>query len=215
MQRLLDLCLSTATFISLLPLLLPVALILKVTGEGEIFYKQERVGKDRKIFSILKFATMLKNSPNIGSGEITLRNDPRVLPFGKFLRKSKINELPQLINIMLGQMSLVGPRPMVPSQFSAYPKHARQKIASVRPGLTGVGSIIFRDEERLLDGLADPMVFYQEKISPYKAKVECWYIDHKSIRLYLGLIILTALVVISPNNKSWKYWLSGVPARDF
>ena len=115
MQRLLDVFLSGIAIILLGPILAPIACVLKITGEGEVFYKQARVGKGGSSFGLIKFATMLKDSPSIGTGEITIKNDPRVLPLGKFLRKSKINELPQLWNIFIGDMSIVGPRPMVPN----------------------------------------------------------------------------------------------------
>ena len=121
MQRLLDVFLSGFAIILFSPLLAPIACVLKITGEGEVFYKQSRVGKKGSSFGLNKFATMLKDSPSIGSGEITIKNDPRVLPLGKFLRKSKINELPQLWNIFIGDMSIVGPRPMVPNTYSRYP----------------------------------------------------------------------------------------------
>ena len=104
MRRFIDFLLSLIALVVLSPLLFPVILILKCTGEGEIFYVQKRCGLGGKEFGLLKFATMLKNSPNIGAGEITLKEDPRVLPFGKLLRKSKLNELPQLWNIFVGNM---------------------------------------------------------------------------------------------------------------
>ena len=106
-KRLLDLIIASIAIVLLSPLLLTVSIILKFTGEGEVFYVQERIGFKNEKFNIIKFATMVKNSPNIGAGEITINNDPRVLPIGKFLRKSKINELPQLWNILIGNMSLV------------------------------------------------------------------------------------------------------------
>ena len=143
MQRFFDLTLSSIAIILLSPLLIPVIFILKITGEGEIFYIQKRIGRNGNEFGLLKFATMLKNSPNIGAGEITIHNDPRVLPVGKFLRKTKLNELPQLFNIILGDMSLVGPRPMVPNTYANYPKEAQFILNKVRPGLTGIGSIFF------------------------------------------------------------------------
>ena len=146
MQRLLDVFLSGIAIILLSPILVPIACVLKITGEGEVFYKQARVGKGGSSFGLIKFATMLKDSPSIGTGEITIKNDPRVLPLGKFLRKSKINELPQLWNIFIGDMSIVGPRPMVPNTYARYPIKAQKVLNTVRPGLTGIGSIIFRDE---------------------------------------------------------------------
>ena len=159
-QRLLDIFLSGISIITLLPLFILCFFMLKITGEGEIFYKQIRVGKNGKSFKLLKFATMLKNSPNIGAGEITVKNDERVLPVGRFLRKSKINELPQLWNIFVGDMSIVGPRPMVPSTYAHYPNAVCQKLNTVKPGLTGIGSIYFRNEERYLAELDNPMEFY-------------------------------------------------------
>ena len=152
MKRLLDIFFSGIAILVLSPILALIACVLRITGEGEVFYKQTRVGKNGNTFGLIKFATMLKNSSNIGSGEITIKNDPRVLPLGKFLRKSKINELPQLWNIFIGDMSIVGPRPMVPNTFTKSPTEAQKVLNTVQPGLTGIGSIICRDEERLLDG---------------------------------------------------------------
>mgnify|MGYP003113897690 CR=1 FL=1 len=128
LKRLLDMVVSFIAIVILLPLLIPVMIGLKLTGEGYIFYKQKRVGLNNKYFYILKFATMLKDSPNLGSGSITLRNDPRVTPMGGFLRKTKINELPQIFNILLGDISLVGPRPLVDKTFNAYSEEIRKVI---------------------------------------------------------------------------------------
>ena len=119
-KRLFDFVLALIAFILLLPIFIPVILILSVTGEKEVFYLQNRVGFRNKHFKIWKFATMLKNSENIGTGSITVRDDPRVFPFGQFLRKTKINELPQVINVLLGNMSIVGPRPLMLVDFQKY-----------------------------------------------------------------------------------------------
>lgn len=200
MQRIFDVTLSGVTLIALLPLFLPLMVVLRLTGEGEVFYRQTRVGRYGKHFALLKFATMLKNSPQIGTGEITVRNDPRILPLGGFLRKTKLNELPQLWNVLVGDMSIVGPRPMVPDTFSRYPQNAQTTLNTVRPGLTGVGSIIFRDEERFLDGLADPVVFYREVIIPYKSELEMWYVAHQSIGLYWLVIVVTAWIILFPDS---------------
>ena len=150
MKRLLDLSLSLAAALVFLPVGLVIAAVLCLTGEGEVFYRQERVGRDGKSFGLLKFATMLKRSPSIGTGTITLKNDPRVLPFGRFLRKTKLNEVPQVLNVLKGDMSLVGPRPLTPQTFAFYSPEVQREIVRVRPGLTGVGSIVFRDEESIL-----------------------------------------------------------------
>jgi len=204
MQRFFDILFSGLALIVLSPLLIPVMIILKLTGEHEIFYTQQRVGKDGKMFGLLKFATMLKDSPNMGTGTITVKGDPRVLPFGRFLRKTKINELPQLINILKGDMSIIGPRPQDKRCFVVFHDVDQENIKKVRPGLSGVGSIIFRDEESYLEkqeSLKEKEDFYDNVISPYKGKVESWYVKHQSIGLYFKLIWLTILAVISPSTK--------------
>jgi len=199
--RFFDILFSLLALFFLLPLFVPIVLILKFTGEGEIFYRQERVGQFGRHFDLLKFATMLKNSPSIGAGEITIINDPRVLPFGRFLRKSKINELPQLFNILLGQISVVGPRPMVPNTFLKYSLEAQFELKKVRPGLTGIGSIIFRDEEKFLEGKSDPRKFYDDHIIPYKNKLELWFVKNNSISTYFKIIFVTAWVIIFSKSK--------------
>ena len=142
-KRLLDIVVSALSIIIFLPLFIPVVIILRFSAEGEIFYFQERYGINNSKFKIWKFATMLKNSLNLGSGSITLKNDPRVTKVGSFLRKTKINELPQIFNILKGDISIVGPRPLVDRTFKAYSKDIQSKIYNLKPGLTGIGSIIF------------------------------------------------------------------------
>ena len=149
-KRFFDIVVSLIVLIILSPLLIPIIIILRFTGEGYVFYYQQRIGYRNTYFNIIKFATMLKNSPNMGTGTITLRNDPRLLPMGKFLRKSKINELPQILNVLKGDMSLVGPRPLVDKTYNAYPETIRYKVYDSIPGITGIGSVVFRDEEALI-----------------------------------------------------------------
>jgi lipopolysaccharide/colanic/teichoic acid biosynthesis glycosyltransferase len=213
MNRLLDIFISSCALITLIPLFLPVIIILRFTGEGKIFYMQRRVGLGGHEFGLMKFATMLKNSPNIGAGEITLRNDPRVLPFGKFLRKTKLNELPQLWNIIVGEMSIVGPRPMVPNTYSNYPESARKKLNTVRPGLTGIGSIIFRDEERYLEDCNKPIEFYREHIIPYKSNLEVWFVENNSLWLYFKIIFVTSWVVIFAQSAIPDFVFKGLPLK--
>jgi len=212
MTRLVDMALS-AIFISwVLPLWIIVIPILRLTGEGEVFYRQPRVGKNGKLFNLLKFATMLKNSPNLGTGELTVHNDPRVLPVGRFLRKSKINELPQLINVLIGDMSIAGPRPQTPRCFAAFPKQMQNQIMQVRPGLSGIGSIIFRGEEKLLQNVSDPVAFYDQVIMPYKGEIEQWYIENHTMKNYFLVIITTIWVILFPKSKiAWK-WFKGLPS---
>ena len=149
----------------------------------------------------------------MGAGDITLHNDPRVLPFGTFLRKTKINELPQLLNILNGDMSIVGPRPMVPKTYSKYSKSARLIMNTVRPGLTGIGSIFFRDEEKFLSNNKDSMDFYQTTIIPYKSLLELWFVDNNSIYLYFKMIIVTVWVVLFPKSKNYLYFFKELPKK--
>lgn len=205
MQRLLDLVLSGLALLVLSPLLVPVMIALRLSGEGEVFFIQQRVGRGGKPFGLYKFATMLKNSPNIGTGTVTVKNDPRVLPMGRFLRKTKINELPQLLNIFNGDMSVIGPRPQTQRCFNAFPPESQAKIVKVRPGLSGIGSVVFRDEEQLMHASAEPEKFYDDVIMPYKGKLEEWYVANQGLWTYLACIAVTAWVVLFPNSRAvWK-----------
>lgn len=200
--RFFDICFSTAALLILSPLLLLVVIILRLTGEGEIFFFQERVGLKGELFKLFKFATMLKNSPTIGTGTVTLHNDPRILPFGSFLRKSKINELPQLINVLKGEMSIIGPRPQTARCFKAFPHSCQLEILKVLPGLSGIGSIIFRNEEKMLLSKNDADEFYDNSIMPYKGVLEAWYVQKQSISSYFILIFLTVWVVLGLNKRA-------------
>ena len=213
-KRLLDIAFSSAVLVFLLPLLLPILLILRLTAEGEVFYFQSRVGYKNRKFSIWKFATMLKNSPNMLTGSLTLRNDPRVTPVGSFLRMTKINELPQLLNVLLGDMSIVGPRPQVMRDFLAYPESIQAVIYDAKPGITGIGSIIFRDEERLLsEADLDPHEFYRLHIAPYKGELEIWYQRHASLATDLLLVFLTAWQLFSPHSNLAYLIFRDLPER--
>lgn len=210
MIRLVDVVLTLMALIVLSPMLLIVMVILKCTGEHEIFYMQDRLGYNNKSFKLVKFATMLKMSSSMSLGTITIRNDPRVLPFGKFLRVSKINEIPQLINVLKGDMSLIGPRPQTKSCFDAFPDKSKERLLSVKPGLSGVGSIFFRDEQEMLDGSGYPQKIYEDMIMPYKADLEIWFIQNRSFKLYLLLIFLTLAVILKPSFR-WHRYLSDIP----
>ena len=205
MERFFDIIFSALAIILLSPLLIPVIIILKYSAEGQVFFLQERIGKGRKSFKIFKFATMLKDSPNIGTGTVTVQNDPRVLPIGKFLRKTKINELPQLLNILFGQMSIIGPRPLTDQTFSSYSENIKIVVSQVKPGLSGVGSIVFRDEENIMSGEMASVVFYDSVISPYKGALEEWFVSNKSISVYFILIFITVWTLLFPTTKlPWK-----------
>ena len=209
--RFLDIIFSLLALILLLPIFIPIMIILKLTGEGEVFYFQDRIGKDEKYFKLIKFATMVKNSANIGTGEVTLANDSRVLPFGKFLRKTKINELAQLLNILKGDISVIGPRPQTKKYYFAFNEEDRKYISQVKPGLSGVGSVVFRDEEGILEQVENPVEFDLKIISPYKGQLETWYVKNRSVKLYFQLIISTIIAVLMPEKKLYKEWLYDLP----
>ena len=216
-KRLLDILVSFISLIIFLPVFIPIIIILRFTGEGEVFYFQERYGIHNTRFQIWKFATMLKNSMHMGTGSITLQNDPRVTKFGLFLRKTKINELPQIINILKGDISLVGPRPLVKNTFISYSKDVQSKIYNVKPGLTGIGSIIFRDEEHIISAVKDedPHEFYKRVIAPFKGELEMWYQTNCSFFLDLQLIFMTAWVILFPNSNLYEKWFKNLPKRNF
>lgn len=204
MQRFFDIVFSLLALIVLTPLLLPVVVVLRFTGEGEVFYLQQRVGRDGRAFPLLKFATMLKNSPAMGTGTVTVSGDPRILPVGRLLRKTKINELPQFLNILSGDMSAVGPRPLTPNEFAAYSPQVKAAIMQVPPGLTGIGSVVFRNEEDILKG-EHRVEYYEQVIAPYKGALEEWFVRRRSMRVYFQLIAITAWVLVVPGSRIvWK-----------
>lgn len=213
MQRIFDIILSIVIILILSPVLIIIIVALSVTGEREVFYVQQRVGKGGSLFGAFKFATMVKNSSKMGTGLITTKDDPRVLPIGKILRKTKINEFPQLFNILIGDMSFVGPRPQVQKHFDVFPDHVKTEIIKIRPGLTGIGSIVFRDEESILE--RNRHLSYDEcystLIAPYKGELELWYIKNRNILTYFLLIGITAWVVIFPNSKIYETIFPGLP----
>lgn len=211
-KRIVDIVVAGAALLVLLPLLLPIMIILKLTGEREIFYKQQRIGLRNKQFGILKFVTMVKNSPNMGTRSITMPNDPRVLPIGRFLRKTKINELPQIFNVLSGDMSIVGPRPLVQETFDSYSPEIQSKIYNCKPGLTGIGSILFRDEESLFKKTAlAPADFYGQCISPYKGALELWYQEHRSLLTDFKIMFLTAWVILFPKSQLVDTFFPNLP----
>ncbi|PNX52933.1 MAG: lipid carrier--UDP-N-acetylgalactosaminyltransferase, partial [Thermoplasmata archaeon M9B2D] len=212
MIRFFDIFFSGLALIVLSPLLVPVAVVLRFTGEGEVFYVQQRVGLGGKKFGLIKFVTMLKDSPNMGTGTVTIKNDPRVLPFGKYLRKTKINELTQLINILKGDMSVVGPRPQDQRCFDVFSDEDKAEIVKIRPGLSGVGAIFFRDEEHLLEHApGDKMEFYDLVLAPYKGQLETWYVKNISLVNYFKVILATVWVLLVPRSKIYERWCEGLP----
>lgn len=213
MTRFFDILFSFIAVLILTPFMIPIMIGLKLTGEHDIFYRQKRVGRGGKEFDLLKFATMLRNSPNMAGGMYTTENDPRILPMGKFLRRTKINELPQLLNVLKGDMSIIGYRPQVKKQYDHYAEEVKCALRKSRPGLSGIGPIVFRSEEQLLqkfDSYEARDNFYNEVITPYKGQVEVWYSEHNTLAMYFRLIFMTIEVVLHPESHSWKK-LKGIP----
>ena len=211
MIRFFDILFSGIAIVILLPFMLPVMVALKLTGEHDIFYCQERIGRGGKPFGVLKFATMLRNSPNMAGGVLTQKDDPRILPMGKFLRKTKINELPQLANIFIGQMSIIGPRPQAKAHYDLYSEEVKAVIDAVPPGLSGIGSVVFRDEEDMLDAVSDRAQFYADVVAPYKGALEVWFASHRTLAVYFKLIFLTVLAVLRPSSKAWRTAFKDLP----
>jgi lipopolysaccharide/colanic/teichoic acid biosynthesis glycosyltransferase len=212
MKRIFDIILSLIALIICSPLLIPLSIILKLTGEHYIFYMHKRVGLNGKQFDLIKFSTMLVNSPNIGTGDVTVHRDPRVLPVGHFLRSTKINELPQLINILRGDMSFVGPRPLTPKVFNYYTEDAKSIVIRMKPGLTGAGSIIFRDEESIMGKSKLPWEeCVKQEIMPRKAAAEKWYFEHQGFITDLLLIFITAWVVVVPESNIMQRIFKDLP----
>ena len=211
-MRVLDISFSFILIILLSPILLFVAICLALTGEKKIFYRQDRVGINGKTFKLLKFATMLENSPNIGAGDITLRNDPRILPFGKILRKTKLNEVPQLWNIFIGEMSFVGYRPLTSKNFNYYSPNAKIVFSLHKPGLTGIGSIFFRNEEKYMSTSDDPVLFYRDVIAPFKEDLELWYCKRASLKNYFITICLTFIALFIDDERIMRWFYPDLPS---
>lgn len=215
-KRFFDIVFALISLIVLSPILIPIIILLLLTGEHEVFFRQERVGYQTKIFRIWKFATMLKNSPNMGHGDVTVRKDPRITPIGRFLRISKLNELPQLINILTGDMSFVGPRPLMKVGFDRYSDEMKEKVYRVQPGLTGIGSIVFRDEELIITkSELPPHECYKQVILPYKGAVEIWYQAHRNFYTDFMILFLTAWYIVFPDSNLMYKVFPSLPKRNF
>lgn len=216
-KRTFDLSLSIIGLLVISPLFIIIIFMLKFTAEGEIFYKQERMGLHKKLFNIYKFATMLKDSPNLGNKTLTVRNDPRITPIGKFLRITKINELPQILNVIKGDMSLVGPRPLLPKSFEKYTVAVQNVIYKNRPGITGLGSLVFRDEELLVTKYKelgkDPIEYYKTYIYPHKGALEEWYFYNCSILVDIKILFLTFWSLLNPTSQLVYRTLKNLPLK--
>jgi lipopolysaccharide/colanic/teichoic acid biosynthesis glycosyltransferase len=204
-KRIFDFVLSLIALILISPIFIVVIPILKFTGEGWIFFVQDRVGMGNSRFGLLKFATMLRDSPK--SGTVTARHDPRILPVGRYLRATKINELPQILNVVKGDMSIVGPRPLTDEGFQHYPGEIKEIIYKMKPGLTGMGTIIFRNEEQILfESKKEKMQCYAEDVIPLKGALEKWYFEHRSFWVDFKIVVATALAIVAPGMRFYLGW---------
>lgn len=216
-KRTADFIFALIGLITLFPFFLIIIIIVRFSAEGEILYLQERQGYKNRLFYIYKFATMLKNSPNIGGKTVTVRNDPRITKFGKILRITKLNELPQILNVVLGNMSLVGPRPLLLKSFQKYTSEVQSCIYKNRPGITGIGSLVFRDEEKLVTVYKnlgkDPLEYYQNHIYPYKGKLEVWYYNNQSFSVDIKILFLTFWSLVNSNSELVFNSFNSLPPR--
>ncbi len=218
LKRFFDFLFSLIGILLAAPIMAVAIVVLRFTGEGSVFFVQERVGHKNKRFKILKFTTMLsaapaqKNKTNIG------KRDPRITPIGAFFRNSKIDELPQMINVLKGDMSFVGPRPLMEvPDFISYPPEVQETIYNVRPGITAIGSVVFRDEAQIISQVKeegqDPAEFKSKVIFPYKGKVEMWYNENQSFWVDFKILLLTAWTLIFPTSQLAYTLFPDLPER--
>lgn len=193
-KRLFDLFFVIPGIITLAPAFIVIALLIKTRDGGDVLFKQTRVGKNGQHFKVLKFRTMVLNAEKMGN-KITTGNDPRITPVGAFLRKYKLDELPQLFNVLKGEMSLVGPRPEVPEYVDFYPEDIKKVVLSVQPGITDIASIEFVNENDLLTGSDDPVSDYKNKVLPVKLAYNVDYVNKQSLWLDFSLIFKTVAAI--------------------
>ncbi|MDR0763175.1 MAG: sugar transferase [Bacteroidales bacterium] len=215
-KRFFDILAAASLLLVLSPFWFAVIILLIVSGNRKVFYFQKRVGRNNKPFYLWKFQTMMPHKETTGNGLLSVKDDNRVTKLGHYLRKTKLDEIPQLINIIRGEMSFVGPRPLIYTWFKLYAPDIQKKIYTSRPGLTGVGSLVFRNEETLLANCGiNPHEFYQNTILPYKGICEMWYLEHKSIFLDIKLLFLTAIMPFLPKNIDETKLFKGLPKKNF
>ncbi len=194
MKRLFDIILSLFGLIITSPFLIIIALAIKIGSVGPIFFKGERIGRFGKPFKIYKFRTMVVDAEKMG-GPSTAIDDPRLLKIGKFLKKYQLDELPQLINILKGEMSFVGPRPEVPFYVDMMTEEEKKIILSIRPGMTDIASLWNFHEGEVLKGSLDPEKIYMEKIRPEKIRLQIEYVKNRSFWFDIKIIIRTILKI--------------------
>ena len=214
-KRVFDIYGALLLLLILSPFIFLTAFLLLLLNRS-IIYAKPRIGYQSKSFTIFKFVTMIPNSHNMTYGTMTIGNDPRITPIGRILRKFKIDELPQLWNVFIGNMSFVGPRPLDKSEFDCYPQHIKDIIYTVKPGITGVGSIVFRNEDKILsDPTVSPISLYKQKIAPHKGELELWYLENQSFYVDFMILLLTGLAIFVPNNQLIYRVFPSLPVKPF
>lgn len=194
-KRLLDLSLASLALVILIPLMCIIAIWVRIDSPGPALFRQERVGKGGRTFAMLKFRSMRTDAPRSGPA-LTIGDDPRITRVGRIIRRYKLDELPQLLNVLKGDMSLVGPRPEVPQYVALYPSEARRTVLSVRPGITDPASIQFVNESELLATAADAEAMYREVILPQKLRMYCEYIAGQSVVGDLKVVLRTVVAAL-------------------
>lgn len=197
MKRLFDLVVGTALLVSTFPLFVLAAIGVALQRDGAVLFRQQRIGRHGRPFYILKFRSMRNTAPG---ANVTVGRDARITRFGHFLRQTKIDELPQLINVLRGEMSLVGPRPEVPEYYADFPADARAVIATVRPGITDRASIVYRNEAELLATHPDPAAYYRETLLPHKVEMAVDYVQNRSMLGDIRLLLGTVKAVVTPRD---------------
>lgn len=215
LKRIFDVLLSFVLILLLSPLFFLILFGLLVSG-NDLLYFQNRVGKEGKVFRVIKFSTMLRNSLDLPGGSITVRNDPRITRFGFLLRITKLNELPQLLNVFTGSMSFVGPRPYMKDGFYSFSESAQKVLIQQRPGITGISSVVFRDEEYFVthSGM-NPLFFYKNYIFPFKSELELWYYHNRSIYVDLMILALTGYKIVFPKSTLEYKVFKTLPKSDY
>ena len=209
LKRLFDIIFALIGLLLTSPIVLLVILLKKLAGEKEVFYIKGRVGKGGKLFPFIKLSSMTPAKKGEKTSSLTLSNDSRITPLGHFIRKTKIDEFPQFVNILRGELSFVGPRALMPKIHKDYNKAVKQELSKIRPGVTGLATVVFRNEAELLaqSDYTNELEFYKEVIAPAKGAIEMIYIKNKSFSLDFTILLLTAWQIFRPQSLLGYKWL--------
>ena len=209
LKRLFDIIFAVLGLLLSSPIILLVILLKKLAGEKEIFYIKGRVGKGGRLFPFIKLSSMTPAKRGEITSSLTLSNDKRITPLGHFIRKTKIDEFPQFVNILRGELSFVGPRALMPKIHKDYSKAIKQEISKIRPGVTGLATLVFRNEAELLaqSDYTDELLFYKQVIAPAKGAIELIYIKNQGFMLDFTILLLTVWQIFRPQSLLGYKWL--------